>query len=276
MTVTSHLVPQQTVISPAFPAIRPRHHQRRAALSSCKSGGKWLETALQSSPGRPLAVQIASASSSAGPATELSTQSGNVQGAMLDPSVANKNWVRLLAASAAVLAAARFSPSFLSSKALGFVHLLAFGTYLGTNIWTTFIAGLTMFKNLPRHTFGKLQSKLFPPYFALLSAANAICLSTIAFAPGSSLPKGQAIALGLALATSVLNWLWVEPVNTKLILERYSLENQKGARDEAKIKQMKKDFGKWHGASSVLNLAGLCGVLAHGWWLGSRLSLAAV
>ena len=45
-------------------------------------------------------------------------------------------------------------------------------------------------------TFGKLQSKLFPPYFALLSAANAICLSTIAFAPGSSLPKGQAIALG--------------------------------------------------------------------------------
>ena len=81
---------------------------------------------------------------------------------------------------------------------------------------------------------------------------------------------------GLALATSVLNWLWVEPVNTKLILERYALENQKGARDEAKIKQMKKDFGKWHGASSVLNLAGLCGVLAHGWWLGSRLTLAAV
>ena len=58
--------------------------------------------------------------------------------------------VRLLAVSAAVLAAARFSPSYLSSKALGFVHLLAFGTYVGTNIWTTFIAGLTMFKNLPR------------------------------------------------------------------------------------------------------------------------------
>ena len=78
------------------------------------------------------------------------------------------------------------------------------------------------------------------------------------------------------MATSVLNWLWVEPVNTKLILERYALENQKGAKDEAKIKQMKKEFGKWHGASSVLNLAGLCGVLAHGWWLGSRLTLAAI
>ena len=57
---------------------------------------------------------------------------------------------RLIAVSAAVLAAARFSPAYLSSKALGFVHLLAFGTFLGTNIWTTFVAGLTMFKNLPR------------------------------------------------------------------------------------------------------------------------------
>lgn len=80
---------------------------------------------------------------------------------------------------------------------------------------------------------------------------------------------------GVALATTVLNWLLVEPVNTKLMFERYALENDKGPRDEAKITQMKKEFGKWHGLSSVLNLAGLCGVLAHGWWLGSRLTLTA-
>jgi len=196
-----------------------------------------------------------------------------VQGAMLEPSVANKNWVRLLAVSVAVLAAARFSPAYLSSKALGFVHLIAFGTFLGTNIWTTFVAGLTMFKNLPRQTFGKLQSKLFPKYFALLSTAIAVCLGTITFAPGAVLPRGQLISLGVALGTTVLNWLWVEPVNTKLMFDRYALENDKGSRDEAKITQIKKDFGKWHGFSSVLNLAGLCGVLAHGWWLGSRLTL---
>jgi hypothetical protein len=81
---------------------------------------------------------------------------------------------------------------------------------------------------------------------------------------------------GVALGTTVLNWLWVEPVNTKLMFDRYALENDKGSRDEAKITQIKKDFGKWHGFSSVLNLAGLCGVLAHGWWLGSRLTLLPV
>lgn len=71
----------------------------------------------------------------------------------------------------------------------------------------------------------------------------------------------------------MLNWLYVEPMNTKLMNDRYVLENTKGTRDEAKITQMRKEFGKWHGASSVLNLAGLCGVMAHGWWLSSKLAL---
>ena len=45
-------------------------------------------------------------------------------------------------------------------------------------------------------TFGKLQAKLFPKYFALLSAACVVCMGTIAFSPGSSLPRSQAISLG--------------------------------------------------------------------------------
>ncbi len=45
-------------------------------------------------------------------------------------------------------------------------------------------------------TFGKLQSKLFPKYFALLSSAMAVCLGTITFAPGAVLPRGQLVSLG--------------------------------------------------------------------------------
>jgi hypothetical protein len=36
-------------------------------------------------------------------------------------------------------------------------------------VHTTFVAGITMFKNLPRRVFGTLQSKLFPLYFRLCS-----------------------------------------------------------------------------------------------------------
>ena len=74
------------------------------------------------------------------------------------------------------------------------------------------------------------------------------------------------------MATTVLNWLYVEPMNTKSMNERYVLENAQGPKDEARIKQMKKEFGKWHGASISLNVAGLCGVMAHGWWLSSKIA----
>ena len=47
------------------------------------------------------------------------------------------------------------------------VHLLSFATWFGTVVYTTFVAGITMFKNLPRRVFGKIQSKLFPLYFQL-------------------------------------------------------------------------------------------------------------
>jgi hypothetical protein len=66
---------------------------------------------------------------------------GDVQGAMLDaPSAANKNWVRLLAVSATVAAAAR-GTALLPSSGIAFVHLLAYSTWLGSLVWTTFVAG---------------------------------------------------------------------------------------------------------------------------------------
>lgn len=52
-------------------------------------------------------------------------------------------------------------------RAAAILHLLSFATWFGTVFYTTFIFGITAFKNLPRKTFGKLQSKLFPKYFMM-------------------------------------------------------------------------------------------------------------
>jgi hypothetical protein len=59
---------------------------------------------------------------------------------------------------AAVLAQSQ--STLLSRKTLALIHLLAFGTWFGSVVYTTFVAGITMFKNLPKKTFGKLQAKL--------------------------------------------------------------------------------------------------------------------
>jgi ABC-type spermidine/putrescine transport system permease subunit II len=52
------------------------------------------------------------------------------------------------------------------------LHTLSFATWFGSVAYTTFVLGITMFKNLPRQTFGKLQAKLFPKYFFL----GSVCL----------------------------------------------------------------------------------------------------
>ena len=50
----------------------------------------------------------------------------------------------------------------LSARAVAFTHLVTFGVWLGSNVWTTFIAGITMFKNTPRQSFGRLQARPHP------------------------------------------------------------------------------------------------------------------
>lgn len=88
------------------------------------------------------------------------------------PRLHNTKWFRSVSILSALFLAGAFdkSPlSFLSTKATSLIHLLSFSVFFGTSFYTTFIAGITMFQNLPRQTFGKLQAKLFPKYFSLCS-----------------------------------------------------------------------------------------------------------
>lgn len=195
----------------------------------------------------------------------------DIQGDMLVPSVANRQCVRAAAAAALVAALAR-STGALPARAAAFAHVLCYGAWLGTIVWTTFVAGIVMFKNLPRQTFGRLQAKLFPIYFGLCAALCAVLLGLLHYAtPGA--PPREALLLAIGLGTSLANWAVVEPAATGLMLQRYALENAPGPRDEAGIKALYKRFGALHGVSSLLNLAALVVAVGHGWYLGGRLAL---
>lgn len=90
------------------------------------------------------------------------------------PRVHNTAAFRSIAILGAITAAGLSSNSplsLLSAQAKASLHLFSYATWFGTMGYTTFILGITMFKNLPRKTFGKLQAKLFPKYFALSSIA---------------------------------------------------------------------------------------------------------
>ena len=57
-------------------------------------------------------------------------------------------------------------------------------------------AGITMFKNMPRQMFGRVQAKLFPQYFATATAAVVLQMGTLAFGSSVGLPRPQLITLG--------------------------------------------------------------------------------
>jgi len=200
-----------------------------------------------------------------------SSANGDVAGEMLEPSAANNPVVRFAALAATVALAAR-STAFLPSAALGFVHTLAFSTWFGTLAWTSFVFGIVAFRNLPRQTFGRLQSKLFPKYFALSSAAPGILLGTLYYATSGAAPVKEFYLLGIALMGSLVNLLFTEPAATKVMFQRYELENSTGPRDEKAIKALSKQFGKWHGISSLLNLIVLICAVGHAYYIGSHIN----
>lgn len=173
-----------------------------------------------------------------------------------------------------VLAAAGVSNnaplSLLPAKAVASIHLLTFGTWFGTVAYTTFVAGITMFKNLPRQTFGRLQAKLFPKYFALCSAAIVLQLVTLKSLSMVAVTKSTK-ALCVALAMTLVNQFYLEPVSTNNMMERYRLDDTPGGKDTDEYKKLKASFGKFHGMSSLANLVALCAGVAHGVYLGSAL-----
>lgn len=174
----------------------------------------------------------------------------------IDPAVWNKTPVRvgaLLLAGGAVGQAVPF---------VRMLHLAAFGTWFGAQVWTTFFAGLTMFKNLPRQTFGKLQAKLFPQYFQLGTFCTVAVVLTGARV---GLPMGPAL---FSLAFTLTNLLYLEPESTRVMFERYEAE-KRGDKDAQKAAA--KSFGKMHGISSLSNLMALMGLVAHGSLIAARL-----
>lgn len=151
----------------------------------------------------------------------------------------------------------------------GFIllHLLSFASWFGCSMWVSFVAGIVMFKTLPRHTFGKLQSKLFPAYFQFSLLMICVCLMTSPKAFGKI---GN--SLWVILATVLLNLVYLEPKTTKIMFERHVVERRLGTGHEIgqikpsdpekandpELRALSKKFGMFHGMSSLSNLVALC------------------
>ena len=116
----------------------------------------------------------------------VASDGSSKEGAWTEPRMHNTRAFRSLALLGALAAAGLSSNSpltkVLSAQSLAALHLFSYSTWFGTMVYTTFILGITMFKNLPRKTFGTLQAKIFPKYFALSSIAIVLQVRCFVYA----------------------------------------------------------------------------------------------
>eukprot|EP01025_Chloroclados_australasicus_P021387 TRINITY_DN224_c0_g1_i2.p2 TRINITY_DN224_c0_g1~~TRINITY_DN224_c0_g1_i2.p2 ORF type:complete len:262 (-),score=14.06 TRINITY_DN224_c0_g1_i2:220-1005(-) len=202
------------------------------------------------------------------------SSANDIKGEIVKPSLFNTPLVRGVSLVLLLLALSGGS-GYMSTNWINFAHISAYGMWIGSMYFQTFIAGLTMFKNMPRQMFGKVQSKIFPQYFTGLLIFNSIVFNTMIFGYKLALNSQPVIVAGVALVSNLINFIAIEPKATDVLMERYALEaSEEGRKDKEKIQQLYKEFSKLHGLSSLFNLVAFITAIAHGWWIGTNLLLA--
>lgn len=162
----------------------------------------------------------------------------------------------------------------------GLVFLASFAMNFGMAIWVTFVAGLVMYKNLPVHTFGAIQSKLFP-YFFLIGSITGLAMLFVTFLQARTLgalsmdQKLLVIAVGCVAFPYILNGLWFGPVSTEAVLEKHRMEKEEPdetkRNNDPKYKDVRKRFGQIHGIMTIFNLFAMLANTYILYWLSQQL-----
>nr|XP_040046898.1 transmembrane protein 205 isoform X2 [Gasterosteus aculeatus aculeatus] len=157
------------------------------------------------------------------------------------------------------------------------LHLLVLSFCWGMQVWVSFIAGIVLVRQVSRHTFGLVQSKLFPVYFYCLLGSNVVSLAVHAvYHPCDLLDWHGSLQMLLyfaALLTAGLNARWLGPAATAVMFQMREVEKEHGLGDQIglgsqseayaklreqdpKYKACKGAFGRYHGLSNLCNLIG--------------------
>uniref|UniRef100_A0A8D0CBS2 Transmembrane protein 205 n=1 Tax=Salvator merianae TaxID=96440 RepID=A0A8D0CBS2_SALMN len=162
------------------------------------------------------------------------------------------------------------------STLIKIIQLFVLSTAWGMQIWVTFIAGFVLFRSVTRHTFGLVQSKLFPFYFYTLLGCTFLNLAIFAtYHPRELLNTKETVQIVLffiCLVFAAANASWFSPATTKTMFKMQQIEKEHGLGEEVgpsterekyqllkekdpKYRSLRQTFFRFHGLSSLCNLA---------------------
>ncbi|EED16852.1 hypothetical protein TSTA_019140 [Talaromyces stipitatus ATCC 10500] len=171
-------------------------------------------------------------------------------------------------------------------------HILAYGTFLGSQLYQSFINTNICFRSLPPQNFNNLNKRLFPVYFRC--QLGFAVLTFVTRPPGTWLQLSAVndvgnLLLGLATVMAGLNWYIFGPRTSDAMVEKARVlkevqdekdgDNVKaeGSHDSAEtdafVAKVKKTFSRNHAMSIHLNAIAMIATVGYGFVLGGRLQL---
>ncbi|XP_060758566.1 transmembrane protein 205 [Neoarius graeffei] len=152
------------------------------------------------------------------------------------------------------------------------LHLLFMAFSWGMQVWVAFISGFVLLSKVTVHTFGLVQSKIFPTYFYCLLGSNTVSLAIYAvYHPRELLNWHETLQMALFLVAVImagLNVQWFTPAVTEHLEVVREIEQEHGLGGEIgfftnreryiklreqdpKYKAHKTSFRHYHGLSTL-------------------------
>jgi len=138
-----------------------------------------------------------------------------------------------------------------------YIHLLSIAIWTGSVVFFSFIGAPAIFKTLDRQTAGDVVGAIFPKYFLLSQSLLAIAVLTLGYIGyAKDALANPAVKTGLALLL-IMGAIAAYSGNVNGPQAREIKQLIRVEQDVAKKEELRKQFGKLHGVSVVLNLISL-------------------
>ncbi|XP_022870246.1 uncharacterized protein LOC111389550 [Olea europaea var. sylvestris] len=167
-----------------------------------------------------------------------------------------------------------------AAPVMGILGLLGLATAYGMCMWFTFVSSFVLAGALPRQQFAMVQSKIYPVYFkAMTYSVGLAVLGHIIYRTKSWSSMRQEIVQGFNLGAPLLmilvNFLYLEPRSSKVMLERMKKEKEEGRGKEGSASgdaAGREEAAQLNQFSSLLNVVTLMSLTWHLVNLGQHLN----
>lgn len=189
-----------------------------------------------------------------------------------------------------------------NSVLVSLAYFGSFATHFGAQMWMTFVSGLALYFNLPRHTFGRIQEILFPKYFSMGTALSVVTLLTFIKLQQTAHPELlsanirtwdplivlQLVSLALCATLELIVWLYLAPPMLRLMHQKYHFEASETVGQEVghysgtenvQLRRsnyylnVHKRFRQIHMITAMANMVSLLCTFVHLHFLASRVQL---